>query len=77
MGSPQSPAALWGEETQASGRSFRRQAEAEPSELCGDEDAPSFVTDAQLEELNIKVTAKEEEGHAGTGGRLCKKNIIL
>ncbi len=24
-------------------------------------DAPSFVTDAQLEELNIKVTAKEEE----------------
>ena len=36
-GAPQSRMALWGEEEQGSGRSFRRQAETELSGLCDDE----------------------------------------
>ena len=40
---------------------FCRNRQNEGYAACGDENAPSFVSDKQLEELNIACTAVEEE----------------
>jgi hypothetical protein len=51
---------LWGEEPQHNERAFAA-GENEGYGACGDEGAPSFVEQRQLDELNIVCTKKEEE----------------
>lgn len=53
--------AFWGKEEQGSGRSFRPNAETSQADFATTLGAPSTVTDAQLQELHIAVTATEEE----------------
>ncbi len=50
----------WGEEPQHNERAFAPGG-SEGYGACGDEGAPSFVEQKQLDELNIACTAKEEE----------------
>ncbi len=61
MGSPKSAPQLFGERRSRGMSELSAWAGSEGYGACDDADAPSKVTQAQLDELHIAITAEEEE----------------